>query len=65
MTHFLIDHDSFETNDRQYIINLGKSMIPQRNNKRMRFVFRDDITDKILQTFIQKQSQKMIKNFKN
>lgn len=63
LTHFLIDHDSFETNDRQYIINLGKSMIPQRNNKRMRFVFRDDITDKILQTFIQKQSQKMIKKF--
>ena len=63
LNDFLIDLESFRTKNHQYISNPSQSVRSQGRNKRMNFVFRKDITDEILQIFIQTQSQKMIKKF--
>ena len=63
LNEFLINFDSMITKEPKYIYDIKQSMYPHRYNRRMSFVFRDDINDEILKTFIETQSQKMIKIF--
>lgn len=63
LNEFLINFDSMITTEPKYIYDIKQSMYPHGYNRKMKFSFRNDITDEILQTFIQTQSQKMIKKF--
>ena len=63
LNEFLINFDSMRTTEPKYIYDMKQSMYPHGYNRRMSFVFRDDINDDILKTFIETQSQKMIKIF--